>query len=186
MSRASDYSGIPMTDLSAISVADIDVMPADQARGLLSDCCGSAKWVNGMISRRPFKTFDRMLSAADDVADSLDSEDWLEAFAHHPRIGEQHGEKKQGEIGSEWSGVEQAGADAADSTARAEIASVNREYEMRFGHIYIVSATGKSAAELLSLARKRLDNDPEKELRVAADEQRKITKLRLTKMLAAD
>src|SRR4029079_9101865 len=98
-----------------------------------------------------------------------------EAFAAHPRIGEK---------GGRWSQQEQAGARGADAEILADLAEANRLYESRFEHIFIVCATGKSAEEMLGLLRARLDNNPETELRVAAEEQRKITSLRLEKLLA--
>ncbi len=158
-------------------------MPADQARGVFADCCGSSKWANGMIARRPFKSRDDVLSATDELFDALEHADWREAFAHHPRIGENSGEKPQGEQGSAWSAREQAGLDSASADVHSQLAAANREYERRFGYIYIVCASGKPADKMLALARERLTNDPEKELKVAAKEQRKITRLRLEKLL---
>lgn len=124
-----------------------------------------------------------MLSAADEIWRSLGSDDWREAFSHHPRIGERKSVKTQSERGNAWATTEQSGIERADDVVRAELAAVNREYEQRFGFTYIVFATGKSAEEMLGLARERLRNDPEVELRAAAEEQRKITRLRLDKLL---
>jgi OHCU decarboxylase len=113
----------------------------------------------------------------------LDSTHWIEAFSHHPRIGERASALPQGERGREWAAGEQSGVGRAQQDVRAELASVNREYEHRFGYIFIVLASGKSAEEMLALARERLGNDPDLELRTAAEEQRKITRLRLEKLL---
>lgn len=112
--------------------------------------------------------------AADECWANLGPRDWLEAFTHHPRIGERVS-------GAEAS--EQAGAQSADDLIKAQIADVNRQYEARFGHIYIVCASGKSAEEMLAIARSRLQNDPAAELGIAAEEQRKIMHLRLEKIL---
>jgi 2-oxo-4-hydroxy-4-carboxy-5-ureidoimidazoline decarboxylase len=128
-----------------------------------------------MVARRPFGSREAVLDAADDIAQSLDASDWHEAFAHHPRIGEQ--------TKSSWAAREQSGASVATGDVRQALADVNRDYEQRFGYIYIVCATGKSAEEMLGIAKSRLRNDPETELRVAAEEQRKITRLRLQKLL---
>ncbi len=168
-----------------MKIAELNKLPADQARGLLVDCCGSSKWVNEMIARRPFKSRDAVLKSADETLDILEREDWLEAFSHHPRIGEKSGDKPQGERGSAWSSTEQSGIDPSAANVQEQIAAANAEYERRFGYIYIVCASGRSADEMLTIARERLKNDPEKELKVAAKEQRKITRLRLEKLLDA-
>jgi OHCU decarboxylase len=166
-----------------ITVKDLDAMKPDQARGLLAECCGSSKWVNEMTAKRPFRTFDNVLKAADESADAMDAKDWLEAFAHHPRIGEGAGSAPDRGVAAWWAAKEQSGMDAAGSDVKAALMNANQEHERKFGYIYIVCATDKSADEMLKIARKRLGNDAEKELRVSADEQRKITRLRLEKLL---
>lgn len=150
-------------------------MPESQAADLLRECCGSSRWVAGMVARRPFGSREAVLDAADEIARSLDASDWREAFANHPRIGEQ--------TRSSWAAQEQSGASGATAAVRQALADVNRDYEQRFGYIYIVCATGKSAEEMLTIAQGRLRNDPDTELRVAGEEQRKITQLRLQKLL---
>jgi 2-oxo-4-hydroxy-4-carboxy-5-ureidoimidazoline decarboxylase len=132
-----------------------------------------------MCALRPFASVDDILSQADDVWASLDPDDWREAFAHHPRLGERHSEAPQTERASSWSATEQANISSAASSVQEELVAVNREYEARFGHIYIVCAAGKTAGELLAIARHRMNNAPAVELEVAAEEQRKITQLRL-------
>ena len=161
-------------------------MQPDQARGLFAECCGSAKWTNGMTAKRPFHTRENVFKAAEEVADSLDTQDWLEAFAHHPRIGEKAASAPSKGAAAEWAAKEQSGVDAAANELKAELMNANQEYELRFGYIYIVCATGKSAEEMLKIARERLANDETKELKVAAGEQRKITRLRLEKLLEND
>lgn len=166
-----------------VSVAELNAMSDDRATELLTECCGASAWVAAMVARRPFGSRDAVLWGADDAYASLTPSDWLEAFAHHPRIGERTSALAQGERGSAWSVGEQAGIDRARDDVRDELATTNREYEQRFGHIYIVCATGKTASEMLSLALARLRNEPEAELRVAAEEQRKIMHLRLEKLI---
>jgi 2-oxo-4-hydroxy-4-carboxy-5-ureidoimidazoline decarboxylase len=161
-----------------LTVAELDELPAAPAADALRACCGAARWVAEMVARRPYHALDAVLAEADDVWWSLEPRDWLEAFAHHPRIGER--------VASGWAAGEQAGMHQAEDATRAALAEANREYERRFGHIYIVCATGMTADALLAAARARLDNDPETELRAAAEEQRKITRLRLEKLLAED
>jgi OHCU decarboxylase len=165
------------------SVAQLDAMPPDRAAELISDCCASARWVSAMVGRRPFGSMERLLQAADDTWRSLGPDDWREAFAHHPRIGEQRKSGRQSERGAVWAAGEQAGVGSAAEGTREAIATANREYEQRFGYIYIVCATGKSAEELLSIATGRLGNDADAEIAVAAEEQRKITSIRLRKLL---
>ena len=109
--------------------------------------------------------------------------DWLEAFSHHPRIGESSSAAGGGATARGWSASEQASVASAGEETRIGLARLNHEYEQRFGFIYIVCATGRSAADLLDLARTRMHNDRDTELRIAAEEQRKITRLRLEKLL---
>jgi OHCU decarboxylase len=166
-----------------VSVAELNAMSGANASKLLSDCCGSARWVSGMVARRPFGSRAGVLSTADDIWRSLDPGDWREAFSHHPRIGERQSAVPLSDRGSAWAMREQSGVGQASSDVRVDLAAANRDYERRFGYTYIVFATGKSAEEMLALARERLKNDPDAELRVAAEEQRKITRLRLDKLL---
>lgn len=156
--------------------------PAEAEAALLA-CCGSRAWARWMESRRPYRDLADLLETADRVWWSLAPADWREAFAAHPRIGET---KKDGEDQARrWSAEEQSGAAGARAPVLAELAEANRIYEERFGHLFIVCATGKSAEEMLALLRARLDHDEETELRAAAEEQRKITRIRLEKMAAA-
>jgi OHCU decarboxylase len=158
-------------------------MPEAQASELLASCCGSLSWVRTMLARRPFGSREELLAAADAVWLSLQPSDWLEAFSHHPRIGEHAGATQQPGSGESWSAGEQARMREASDPVRASLAEVNRRYEERFGYIYIVCATGKTAEEMLDMARARLANDPDTELATAAREQQKITRIRLEKLL---
>lgn len=154
---------------------NLDAMPESQAKEQLRQCCGSSRWVAGMVARRPFGSRETVLAAADEIWASLNGDDWREAFAHHPRIGEQ--------TTNSVAANEQSGVTGAADDVRQALAKANRDYEQRFGYIYIVCATGKTAEEMLAIANSRLQNDPDTELRVAAEEQRKITRLRLQKLL---
>jgi OHCU decarboxylase len=129
-----------------------------------------------MAARRPFASEAAALDTADRVWKSLFPADWLEALRAHPRIGGREARGREAE--------EQAGALSASEATRAALAEANRLYEERFGRIYIVCASGKSAEEMLDLCRRRLHNDAETELAVAAEEQRKITRMRLEKLFA--
>ena len=136
-----------------------------------------------MASERPFIDVAELLGKAESIWWSLGANDWLAAFRSHPKIGEQKAAEKVAAQAKAWSEAEQAGTrDAAQDTVLA-LAEANREYEQRFEYIFIVCASGKTAAEMLAVLRERLRNDPDKELHVAAEEQRKITELRLKKLL---
>lgn len=170
----------------AISVHQLDAMAEGDAADLLRSCCGSSHWVDAMVVRRPFRSPDALFAAADEVWAACSARDWLEAFDHHPRIGANCGAAVQSERAATWSAGEQSGLRSAAVTVQDELAEVNRAYEARFGHIYVVCATGKSAEEMLTIAQARMTNDPETELRVAAEEQRKITEIRLRKLLGSE
>jgi OHCU decarboxylase len=167
-----------------LTVRELNALPRDRATELFRSCCGAERWVATMVERRPFVSTDAVLGQADDAWRSLDADDWREAFAHHPRIGERTSAVPQGVRAAAWSSREQAGIDGAAAGLHDALAAINQEYEQRFGYIYIVCASGKSAEELLSLARERLTNTPATELRVAAEEQRRITRLRLQQLFA--
>ena len=175
-----------MSDPVSISAVDgFDALPDFEAATLLETCCGSTAWVQGMLVRRPFGTLHVLLQVADDVWWSVGRNDWREAFDHHPRIGEQTAAAPQSGPARTMSSDEQSSVSRAGADVRQALAEGNREYERRFGHIYLVSATGKSAEELLAILRTRLTNDPAAELQVAAAEQAKITRLRLETMFGA-
>ncbi len=142
--------------------------------GALLRCCGSSRWAQEMADARPFASVDAMAEAADAVWRGLDPTDWLEAFAAHPRIGEAGGSA------GNWSSEEQSGV--ADSW-RPRFEARNRDYEARFGHIFIVCATGKRGDEMLQILERRMGNEAPDELRAAAEEQRKITRIRLARLL---
>jgi OHCU decarboxylase len=157
-----------------VTIVELDALPDDQARRVFASCCGVGAWVDEMLERRPFRDAETLLRAAEEVWWSLGPDEWREMFAHHPRIGE----RATGRSAEEQSGVTTAGVDV-----QAALTAGNREYEGRFGHIYLVSAAGKSADRLLAQLRARLSNDAATELRVAAGEQAKITRHRLSKLI---
>jgi allantoicase len=170
--------------LRAAALARLDALPPAQAREAMLSCCGSPAWAERMSARRPFASVEELLAAADQVWGELGRDEWLAAFRAHPEIGGGGVEAEQGERARAWSSAEQAGARTAGAATRAALADANRAYRERFGHVYIVCATGRSAEEMLSLCQERLANDPEAELAIAGEEQRKITRLRLEKLLA--
>lgn len=151
-----------------------------QAREALSRCCGAARWVEAMLAGRPFRDDRAVYHLAERVWWELGPDDWREAFAQHPRIGE----RPQDDAATrDWSRREQAGMDDASHCVRQEIAELNRTYEDRFGHVFLICATGLSGDDMLRALRARLGNDPEDELSIAAGQQAKITRLRLEKLV---
>jgi OHCU decarboxylase len=139
--------------------------------------CASTKWISEMLSCRPFETAQSILDTAEMTFADLDESDWLESFAGHPRIGEK---------GDEVANSEQAAASGAPDAVTAALAATNREYEQKFGFTYIVYATGKTAEEMLRIARGRLGNTRDEEIDIAAGEQRKISETRLRRMLCME
>jgi 2-oxo-4-hydroxy-4-carboxy-5-ureidoimidazoline decarboxylase len=160
----------------------VDEAPLDEARALLRTCCGSSRWVEHMVRRRPFGTHEAMIAASREVWFSLTPDDWQEAFADHPRIGDRDALKKKFAETRHLASREQAGvAGAADDVLDA-LARGNREYERRFGYIFIVCATGLDAGQMLARLNARLVNDPSTELQIAAQEQSRIIEIRLKRL----
>ncbi|MGB9032623.1 MAG: 2-oxo-4-hydroxy-4-carboxy-5-ureidoimidazoline decarboxylase [Acidobacteriaceae bacterium] len=163
-----------------------NALPAREAAEEIMPCCGSQGWAQGMLRLRPFGSVAEVLEAADRVWRSLGNEDWEEAFRSHPCIGERKAPAAAAaKRSAAWSRQEQEGVHAQDPTVLAELAKRNAEYEARFGRVFLVCATGKSAAEMLAILKRRLVNDADAELREAAEQQRQITHLRLRKWLGA-
>jgi OHCU decarboxylase len=162
------------------NLAAFNALPPEMAEAALLACCSSPRWARRMVQRRPFEDAADLIAAADAIWWELAPENWLEAFAAHPKIGEKP--RQESEQQRTWSEQEQAAA-KLDAASQAALAEANRTYFDRFGYIFIVCATGKTAEEMLAILQQRLQNDADKELRVAAEEQRKITDLRLKKLL---
>ena len=160
----------------------LDRLPRDAARTELARCCGAWRWVEGMLEQRPFGRREKVMEAAEQVWDTLGPGDWIEAFSHHPRIGESRAAAHDDAAARAWSAEEQARA-VADDADRERLAAANATYEQRFGHIFIICAPGLTAAEILARLETRMHNDVETELRVAAEEQRRIMRLRLERLL---
>jgi 2-oxo-4-hydroxy-4-carboxy-5-ureidoimidazoline decarboxylase len=150
-------------------------MPGGQARAALLGCCRAARWAGKVSAGRPYPSLSTLLARA---GGALTDEDVSEALAGHPRIGD-----ARAGTASARSRGEQAGVSGAADAVLAELAAGNRAYEERFGHIYLVCAAGRSAAELLEILRARLRNEPGAERQVMRDELRKINELRLTKLI---
>ena len=166
-----------------LTLAQLDAMPDTEAAFKLAACCGSSKWVAAMVARRPYRTRDELLAVSDDVARSLGPEDWLEAFAYHPRIGERKSAATASSVAAAWASSEQAASSTASIATREALALANVEYEQRFGYIFIICANGRSAGDILAELRKRIRNEADDELAIAAAEQQQITRDRLEKLI---
>ena len=167
-----------------MTLDQLNRLPLAEARAAVERCCGAAAWVETMCAARPYADRDALWTAAERAAASLAEPDWRQAFAHHPRIGDAAALRERFAATAAWAGDEQRGANAAGEATIQALAAGNQEYERKFGHIFIVCATGKSADDMLGLLRERMANDPATEIGLAAAEQRKITRLRLEKLLA--
>lgn len=157
----------------------IDLATPDESRRLLNRACGSSRWVDRMLARRPFGSRSALLSAADEEWRALGEEDWREAFTHHPTIGDRESLRQRFPETHALSAREQSGVDGAPDAVLDALAEGNRRYEQKFGYIFIVCATGLSADSLLAMLTDRLVNDPAREIQIAGAEQAKITALRL-------
>ena len=169
-----------------LSLAGLNQLPRFEAAERLRACCGSSRWVDAMVARRPYAGIEALLAAADQEWQESTAADWDEAFAHHPRIGERDTAAPVSAAARGWSAAEQGAAARADDTTRGAMVEANAAYERRFGRIYIVCASGRSADDLLADIETRLRNDPERERGIAGEEQRKIIRLRLLKLLGVE
>jgi len=158
-----------------VTIHQLNEASTDEAFAVFLRCCGSRRWADRMTAARPFANGDAVTVTGDIIWAALERADWLEAFAAHPRIGDA---RARGDAARE-----QAGAVDADAGVKQRLIERNRDYEDRFGYIFIVCAAGRSASEMLAILERRLTNDPAGELRVAAEEQRRIMRRRLARLL---
>ena len=164
-------------------VAAFDVAPDDELRDRLRSCCAAEAWVEQIVGGRPYRSEAALYGASDRATAELDARGLEQALAGHPRIGDAAPAHGGDARSAAWSRGEQAGVGSAGADVLGELAAANASYEQRFGHVYLVCASGRSAAELLAVCRARLENDPETERGVVLEELAKINRLRLGKML---
>ena len=162
-------------------LAWFNALPSAKAENALIDCCASSAWAKQLATSRPFTSEEELVSKAGRAAESMTRQDWLEAFSAHPEIGQK--KMTASSESRKWSKQEQSAA-IASSAALSAIRKTNQVYHSRFGHIFIICANGRPAEEILGQLQQRLKNDPKQEFAIACAEQRKITSLRLTKMLS--
>jgi len=166
-----------------VTLEKLNQLSKPEAKEALAKCCGASKWVNCMEAQRPFESIDQLHQLAEEIWLSASNDDWLEAFSHHPKIGDRKSLEKKFIATNDWSNDEQKSVSSASRSTLEALLNLNDAYEEKFGFIFIVCATGKSAEDMLELLKKRLPNDRQEELQIAMGEQNKITKLRLDKLL---
>ncbi|MEM9773306.1 MAG: 2-oxo-4-hydroxy-4-carboxy-5-ureidoimidazoline decarboxylase [Chloroflexota bacterium] len=162
----------------------INRLDLEELKSTLHRCCGSQKWVDGMLAQRPFSSAKDLHQKAKTVYGLLETADYLEAFSHHPRIGGDLNKlREKFAPTADWSSSEQGAVKQASEAVLMRLAAGNDAYYEKFGYIFIVCATGKSAQEMLDLLEARLPNDPANEIKIAAGEQEKIMAIRLDKLM---
>jgi len=167
-----------------VSLADLlNRLPADVASEKLAHCCGAMQWVQRVLAHRPFQDDGQLFGLAERLWWSLNEQQWREAFAAHPRIGDLESLRERFSATRNWASQEQAGVESASGQTLQQLTDGNRTYEERFGYTFIVCATGKSADRILQLLRDRLSHSPAQEFHVAAAEQWKITQIRLRRLV---
>jgi 2-oxo-4-hydroxy-4-carboxy-5-ureidoimidazoline decarboxylase len=159
-------------------MADFDEVPVTDAAAELLPCCASRRWISQLINGRPYGSLDALVAASDAVLAGLDWPDLQEALDAHPRIGERTLAQRREDA---WSRQEQSGTQGAEPDTQAALREGNAAYERRFGHVFLISATGLSATEMLAALRARLANPPDLERSVVRTELAKIVRLRLAK-----
>ena len=167
-----------------MTIDQLNRLSEADASATFEQCCGAAQWVERMVYARPFEQLSEVLETSDTIWEECDVDDYEDAFTHHPRIGDVESLAKKYANTKAWATGEQKGVEGADQAVIEKLAAGNTSYEEKFGHIFIVCATGKSAAEMLAMLEARMKNDPKDEILIAAGEQNKITRLRLKKLLA--
>lgn len=167
-----------------MTLADLNALPPAARAEALATCCGATAWVAALNQQFPFATAEALYGEAARIWYNLSAADWREAFTHHPKIGDVNALREKFASTATWAAGEQGAVRQASPGTLEALAAGNDAYEQKFGYIFIVCATGKSAAEMLALLQARLPNEPTSEIHLAMAEQAKITRLRLEKLLA--
>jgi len=183
VSRLRIFGTPEIAETSAEGLAGYNRLPRRTAIKSLLDCCGCKKWAEQLTALRPFATRSQLFEASDKIWNALSHDQWVEAFRHHPPIGGKQSAAKQSATASRWSSAEQSNAQVAAPALLTSLAEGNRAYAAKFGYVFLICATGKASEEILKAMQQRMSNNPETEIRVAAEEQRTITRLRLEKLL---
>jgi 2-oxo-4-hydroxy-4-carboxy-5-ureidoimidazoline decarboxylase len=167
-----------------MTVNELNSLSLNSLQEELTKCNGATNWVKSMCTYIPFKGINEVLFISEKVWNECTKQDWLEAFEHHPKIGDINSLNKKFANTIQWASSEQSSINQTTQQTIELLANKNNEYEKKFGFIFIVCATGKSAEEMLSLLLQRINNNKEDELIIAKNEQLKITQLRLKKLLS--
>ena len=167
-----------------MNIDQLNRLSEADANAAFEQCCGASEWVERMVFSRPFESLGEVLETSDTIWEECDVDDYEEAFTHHPKIGDVESIAKKYANTKAWATGEQKGMGGADLAVIQKLGEGNAEYEEKYGYIFIVNATGKSAIEMLALLEARMKNDPKDEILIAAGEQNKITRIRLKKLLA--
>ncbi len=165
-----------------MNLSHINQLDREAACEAFLKCCGCQRWADAMTAARPFANEKTLIEQADATFALLKESDWMEAFAAHPKIGDVNSLRQKYGNTKDWASNEQAGVSGVSQDVIERLAAGNKTYEDRFGYIFIVCATGKSAEEMLAILNSRVNNKPEDELGIAAEEQKKITHIRLAKL----
>jgi len=166
-----------------MTIQEFNNLPADKTFEELFKCCGSTTWAKQLASKKPFESKTSLLHNSDWIWQNCTVRDGLEAFTHHPKIGDLKSLEKKFASTKDWAGGEQAGVNSATQNTLIALAEGNEAYFKKFGYIFIVCATGKTAEEMLALLNARLTNDTSTEIKIAMGEQNKITHIRLEKLI---
>ena len=166
-----------------MTLHDLNTLQKEKQLEVLLSCCGSERWARCVAGKLPAEDLVDLLENAEECWLSCSQDDWKEAFASHPEIGNMESLGKKYSNTASWSAEEQSGTGSASQQTLQALADANRLYREKFGYIFIVCATGKSAEEMLGSVHARLGNSHSAEISIAADEQWRITKLRLEKLL---
>lgn len=176
--------GTSLSATKGLNLNNLNSKPDNDLREAFARCCGATDWVDGMLAQRPYISSADLHEKAKVVYRDLQTDDYLEAFTHHPKIGGDLAKlREKFATTADWSGSEQASVNQASEEILKRLAAGNDAYYEKFGYIFIVCATGKTAQEMLELLEARLPNDPADEIKIAAGEQEKILEIRLNKLL---
>lgn len=167
-----------------MTIQQFNNLSLHQIKDELFKCCGCTNWAEKLLDKFPLTSIDELKNASDKIWFSLSETDWKESFTNHPKIGDVNSLKKKFASTANWASDEQAGVQSAEEQTLIELKKDNDEHKKKFGYTFIVCASGKSAGELLSLLKARLKNSPQEEIKIAMQEQNKITHLRIDKLFA--
>ncbi len=165
------------------AIQALNLLSVEDAHAAFTRCCGASQWASLMVKRRPYADVQELFTAADTAWSEMSEPDFLEAFTHHPKIGANLDLLREKFTATKsWSSNEQGAVATASEETLLSLRDGNVDYEKRYGFIFIVCATGKSATEMLEILRSRMNHSYDEELQIAANEQAKITRLRLEKL----